>query len=252
MYGKHVERVEDRLKAKHHLEDHRTNTNKIEESNEEEDYSDLDDEYEIRRSLSDPSIPDAFKKMTFGQKSQKRQSLIHLIDTFNVSELEGISVDENRDSGKILSEPPQRIQLSKLRINLKSQTRLNHIIAKYIVHTISLSDNCEVFLDKDAFGRYCNQWLIPNVARDVFLVAAVRIVFMAGKQNLLSSGEKVINELDSVELNRVYSPVLLVMGVSDLFLFTWLNRTAELLPFDSTSNTYIKTDSDETKSEHGC
>ena len=244
MHDRHIERTEKRMKAKHRLEDNEEEEGEVAGNDDDnvENHSD-------REHDETPGLAAIVSKAKPSTDSTRRNSLLSLLKTFS-SRLE--EDDSNCESDSMPSNPPEGVLLSKLRVNIKAQSRLNHIIASDIVNCLSLSDNCEVFLNKDEFDRYCDHWLIPGVARDVFLIAAIRIIFMAGKRNIILIGKRVIDELDSVELNQVYAPVLLAMGVSDLFLFTWVNRTEELLLNNSTSNTFVKTESDETKSERGC
>ena len=135
-------------------------------------------------------------------------------------------------------------QLNRLRVNVSIHARLNHIIAKDIVRTICLGESGEVFLSTDEFIRCSNKWGIPSVAHEAFQVAAIKIVMMAGKKHIEIDGEKVINEVDSIELNNFYAPLLLAMNVSDTFLIQWLRNADDL----ATNSTYIKNGSEETKS----
>mmetsp|Transcript_9628 Transcript_9628/g.12496 ORF Transcript_9628/g.12496 Transcript_9628/m.12496 type:complete len:319 (-) Transcript_9628:75-1031(-) len=132
-------------------------------------------------------------------------------------------------------------QLSKLRLNILTQERLNYIIATELIECISLTTKGDISIMDDDFYHVCSRWLIPKNAWEAYQDAAIRIILLAGKFNIQKNGREYLNKFNSVQLSNAYGPVILEMSgngnQSD-----WLKATDDLCSIFST------TDSDETKS----
>ena len=53
-------------------------------------------------------------------------------------------------------------QLSKLRLNVLTQERLNYIIATELIECISLTTKGDISIMADDFYHICSRWLIPS------------------------------------------------------------------------------------------
>uniref|UniRef100_A0A7S2LUK9 Uncharacterized protein n=2 Tax=Leptocylindrus danicus TaxID=163516 RepID=A0A7S2LUK9_9STRA len=210
----------------------------------------VNDEYRGAFATAD-SRHEAMIRNSFAEKYGK-QSLRDLIEMASQDEISSDIVDEpcvafdeshhKEEKGKISTSSFRKLATLKrqsvkkpsanLKLHIISQMKMNYIIATEIVGRISLSDmgdstKCEFAADE--YKRCCDRWKIPFAARQPFLLAAVKVFFIAGEQNVQEKGRDALDELDSVQLSNIYAPVLTAMGHSSDVLETWLASTEGLM-----------------------
>lgn len=184
-------------------------------------------------SSSDDSCPNT---QSSGSKSDTptpeprnmRTSMREVINTAKKREMRGIPQEYKHIS--ILETASERATPPSLSLRTKIQERLAHIICKDFCNAQS---SIEVKGDKiiTTFSDWklaTDKWMIPKKAKDSFRSLSFELFLIVGLHDISLRGIDAILDLKPAEFQRLFNPVLAVMGTSEC-MECWLLGTEPLM-----------------------
>lgn len=146
IYSRHIERTTARLESNA-------------KSRREGDLKEQEKVQEARNPKFDSTPPIEARRIF--SHAERTKSLIDLKAFILQDEVGG---EENIDDSPTINKAgdEEQEQLSKLRLNILTQERLNYIIATELIECISLTTKGDISIMDDDFYHVCSRWLIPS------------------------------------------------------------------------------------------